>query len=176
MCGFVSDSEENTMQDPEDYEAISRKWGRCHVCSRSRDVKTQFVCRWCGHYICKDHVNMTVTCDTCKNKDETDENLISCLVFPTVLLLQTILSYLRSWIHEWILNITGIHTLYRANDNHDIVICHCYMRLSFQWCQTVVLLSVDMYFNLTTKELKTRISYNHFHGGVTFDSRWPSTS
>ena len=25
MCGFVSDSEENTMQDPQDYEAISRK-------------------------------------------------------------------------------------------------------------------------------------------------------
>jgi hypothetical protein len=25
MCGFVFDSEENTMQDPEDYEAISRK-------------------------------------------------------------------------------------------------------------------------------------------------------
>jgi len=25
MCGFVSDSEENTMQDLEDYEAISRK-------------------------------------------------------------------------------------------------------------------------------------------------------
>jgi hypothetical protein len=28
MCGFVSDSEENTMQDPEDYEVISRKGGR----------------------------------------------------------------------------------------------------------------------------------------------------
>jgi hypothetical protein len=25
MCGFVSGSEENTLQDPEDYEAISRK-------------------------------------------------------------------------------------------------------------------------------------------------------
>jgi hypothetical protein len=66
MCGFVSDSEENTMQDPEDYEAISRKRGGCHVCSRSRDVKTQFVC--------KDHMSMIVTCDTCKNKDETDES------------------------------------------------------------------------------------------------------
>ena len=74
MCGFVSDSEENTMQDPEDYEAISRKRGRCHVCSRSRDVKTQFVCKGCGHYVCKDHMSMTVTCDTCKNKDETDES------------------------------------------------------------------------------------------------------
>ena len=39
ICRFVSDSEENTMQDSEDYEAISRKRGRCHVCSRSRDVK-----------------------------------------------------------------------------------------------------------------------------------------
>jgi hypothetical protein len=45
MCGFVSDFEENTMQDPKDYEAISRKRGSCHVCSRSRDVKTQFVCK-----------------------------------------------------------------------------------------------------------------------------------
>ena len=25
MCGFVSDSEESTVQDPEDYEAISRE-------------------------------------------------------------------------------------------------------------------------------------------------------
>jgi len=33
-----------------------------------------------------------------------------------------------------------------------------------------------MYFNLTTKGLETSISYNYFHGGVTFDPRWPSTS
>jgi len=66
MCRFVSNSEEDTMQDPEDYEAISRKRGRRHVCSRSRDVKTQFVC--------KDHMSVIVTCDTCKNKDETDES------------------------------------------------------------------------------------------------------
>jgi hypothetical protein len=72
MCGFVSDSEENTMQEPDDYEAISRKRGRSHVCSRSRDVKTQFVCKGCVHYVCKDHMSMIVTCDTCKNKDETD--------------------------------------------------------------------------------------------------------
>jgi hypothetical protein len=31
VCGFVSDSEENAMQDPEDHEAISRKRGRCHI-------------------------------------------------------------------------------------------------------------------------------------------------
>jgi len=42
VCRFVSDSEENTMQNPEDYEAISRKQRHCHVCHRSRDVKTQF--------------------------------------------------------------------------------------------------------------------------------------
>jgi len=48
------------MQDPEDYEAISRKRGRCHICSRSRDVKKQFVCKGCGHYVCKDHMNMIV--------------------------------------------------------------------------------------------------------------------
>jgi len=74
MCGFVFDSEENAMQDPEHYEAISRKRGRCHVCSRSRDVKTQFVCKECEHYVCKDHMSMNVTCDTCRNKDETDES------------------------------------------------------------------------------------------------------
>jgi len=74
MCRFVSDSEENTMQDPEDCEAISRKQRHCHVCRRSRDVKTQFVCKGCGHYVCKDHMSVIVTCDICKNKDETDES------------------------------------------------------------------------------------------------------
>jgi len=89
MCGFVSDSEEDTMQDPEDYEAISRKRGRCHVCS-SRDVKTQFVCKGREHYVCKDHMSMIV--DTCKKKDETDKtDYLRC--FPNSLLLQTILSY-----------------------------------------------------------------------------------
>jgi len=72
MCRFVSDSEENTMQDPEDYEAILRKRERCHVCSRSRDVKTQFVCKGCGRYVCNDHMSMIVSCVTWKNKDETD--------------------------------------------------------------------------------------------------------
>jgi hypothetical protein len=33
--------------------------------SRSRDVKIQ--------YVCKDHMSMSVTCDTCKNKNEIDE-------------------------------------------------------------------------------------------------------
>ena len=73
-CGFVSDSEENTTQDPEDYEVISRKQSHCHVCRRSRDVKTQFVCKGCEHYVCKDHMIMIVTCDICKNNDETDES------------------------------------------------------------------------------------------------------
>jgi len=27
-----------------------------------------------GHYVCRDHISMIVTCDTCKNKDETDES------------------------------------------------------------------------------------------------------
>jgi hypothetical protein len=74
MCGFVSDSKENTIQDPKDYEAISRKRGSCHVCSRSRDVKTQFVCKGCIYDFCKDHMNMIVTCEIYKNKDETDES------------------------------------------------------------------------------------------------------
>jgi len=50
------------------------KQGRCHVCSSSRDVKTQFVCKGCGHYVCIDHMSKTVTCDTCMNKGETDES------------------------------------------------------------------------------------------------------
>jgi len=74
MCGFVSDSEENTMQDPEDYEVTSRKQRHCHVCRRSRDVRTQFVCKGCGHYVFKDHMSIIVTRDICKNKDETDES------------------------------------------------------------------------------------------------------
>jgi hypothetical protein len=74
LCRFVSDSEGNIMQDPEDYEVISRKQRHCHICHRSRDVKTQFVCKGCGHYICKGHMSMIVTCDICKNKDETDES------------------------------------------------------------------------------------------------------
>jgi len=37
-------------------------------------VKTHFVCKGCGHYVCKDHRSMIVTCDTYKNKDETDES------------------------------------------------------------------------------------------------------
>jgi len=62
------------MQDPEDYKTISRKQRHCHVCHRSRDVKTQFVLKGCGHYVCKDHMSMIVTCDLCKNKDEIDES------------------------------------------------------------------------------------------------------
>jgi len=72
MCRFVSESEENPMQGPEDYKAISRKRGRCHVCSSNRDVKKQFVCKGCGHYVCKDRMSAIVTCDTWKNKDENE--------------------------------------------------------------------------------------------------------
>jgi len=85
MWRLVSNSEENTMQDPEDYEAISRKRRHCNVCHRNRDVKTQFVCKGCGHYICKDHMSMIVTCDICKNKDETDESDKFALFFQLFL-------------------------------------------------------------------------------------------
>jgi hypothetical protein len=37
-------------------------------------VKTQSVRKGCGLYDCKDHMSMIVTCDTCKNKDESDES------------------------------------------------------------------------------------------------------
>jgi len=72
MRGFVSDSEENTMRDPEDYEAITREQWRCHVRSRTRDVKTTCLQRiWTLHL---QRPYEYVTCDTCKNKDETDES------------------------------------------------------------------------------------------------------
>ena len=48
-------------------------------------------------------------------------NLISSVVSPTILLLQTILSHVHSWIQKWILNITGIVIPYRVNDNYVIV-------------------------------------------------------
>jgi hypothetical protein len=53
-------------------------------------------------------------------------NLIICVVFPTLPLLQNILSFLHSWIQKWILNITGIHIPYWVNDNHVIVTWVCY--------------------------------------------------
>jgi hypothetical protein len=37
-------------------------------------MKKQFICKGCRHYVCKDHMSMIVTGDTCKNKDETDES------------------------------------------------------------------------------------------------------
>ena len=100
MCGFVSDSEENTMEDPEDYEAISRKRGRRHVCSRSRDVKTQFVAKdvdiTSAKTICIWLLLVTLARIRMKLV-----NLISCFVFPTLLLLlQIILWYLHSWIQN----------------------------------------------------------------------------
>jgi len=33
-----------------------------------------------------------------------------------------------------------------------------------------------MNLNLPKTELKTSSRYNHFHGGVKIDPRWPSTS
>jgi hypothetical protein len=121
-------------------------------------------CNGCGHYVREDHRSMIVTCDTCKNKMKR-MNLISCVVFPTLLLLQIILSYLDSWIQKWILNITGIYIPCRVNENNVIVICHCYMSLSFQWCQTVVYLSADLYFNLTIKGLKPALIITIFMVG-----------
>ena len=34
LCGFVPDSNKNTARNAEDYSAISRKIGRCHLCDR----------------------------------------------------------------------------------------------------------------------------------------------
>jgi ribosomal protein L37AE/L43A len=125
ICGFVSDLEENTMHDPEDYKVISRKQRCCHVCSRSRDVKIQFVCKGCGHTFAKT-IWIWLLLVTLARIMMKMMNLISCVVFPTLLLLQIILPYLHSWIQKWILNITGIHIPYRVNDNHVIVtwVCH----------------------------------------------------
>jgi hypothetical protein len=93
MGGFVSDSEENTIRDPQDYEAITRNGGRCHVCSRTRDVETQLSAKDVDITSDKDHMSMLlVTLARIRMKLM---NLISCVVFPNLLLLlQTILSYL----------------------------------------------------------------------------------
>ena len=61
------------MQDPEDQEAISRKRGSCHAAA-VKMCKTLFVCKEYGHYVCKDHMSVKVTCDSCKNMDENDES------------------------------------------------------------------------------------------------------
>jgi len=80
MCGFVSDSEENTMHDLEDYEVIQRKRRRCHVCSRSRDMRTQFACKGCGHYVCKDYMSMILLVTLARIRMKV-MSLISCVVF-----------------------------------------------------------------------------------------------
>ena len=69
LRGFALDSNKSTARNTEDYSAMSRKRGRCHLCDRKRDVKTQFVCKSCALYACKDDVSMKITCDDCSIQD-----------------------------------------------------------------------------------------------------------
>ena len=62
LCGFAPNSHENTVQniEDEDYRSMVGKRGRCYLCDRGEDVKTQLVCKLCALYACKDHMSMTI--------------------------------------------------------------------------------------------------------------------
>jgi len=58
-------------------------------------VRTQFVCKKCGHYVCKGYMWMILLVTLARIRMKL-KLLISCVVFPTLLLLlQNILSYLH---------------------------------------------------------------------------------
>ena len=71
LCGFAPNSHESTVQntEDEDYRAMAGKRGRCHLCDRGKDVKTQFVCKLCALYASKYHMSITTTCNACKVQD-----------------------------------------------------------------------------------------------------------
>ena len=75
LCGFATDYHESTVQNTEgeDYRAMAGKRGRCHLCDKRKDVKTQFVCKLCAMYACKDHMIMTIICNACKVQDAKGE-------------------------------------------------------------------------------------------------------
>ena len=54
LCGFAPDSDKSTVPNTKDYSAILRKRGRCHLWDRGSEVKSQFVCKSCALYACKD--------------------------------------------------------------------------------------------------------------------------
>ena len=47
LRGFALDFNKSTARNTEDYSAMLRKRGHCHLCDRGKDVKTQFVCKSC---------------------------------------------------------------------------------------------------------------------------------
>ena len=75
LCGFAPDSYESTVQntEDEDYRAMAGKRGRCHLCDRGKDVKTQFVCKLCALYACRDHMSIAIICSACKVQDAQGE-------------------------------------------------------------------------------------------------------
>ena len=126
MCGFVSETEETpcralkTMrryQESEDavmYAAGIEMWGH-NLSAKDVDITFTKTIRVWLLLVRLARIRMKLM------------NLISCLVFPTLLpLLQTTLSYLHSWIQKWILYITGIHIPYKVNGNHVIVKWGCH--------------------------------------------------
>jgi len=76
-------------------------------------------------------MRMIVTCDICKNKDETDESdKLRCFSNSSSSSNHFIIfTFLNT---EMNIEHNRIHIPYRVNDNHVIVICHCYMSLLFQ--------------------------------------------
>jgi len=71
------------------------------------------------------------TCDTCKNKDETHEFDKLCC-FPNSSSSSNHFIIFTSMNTEMNIEHNRVHIRYRANGNHVIVICHCYISLSFQ--------------------------------------------
>ena len=75
LCGFAPDSHESAVQNTEDENCrgMVGKRGRCHLCDRGKDVKTQFVCKLCALYACKYHMSMTIVSNACKVQDAESE-------------------------------------------------------------------------------------------------------
>jgi len=126
------------------YAAAAVEMWRHNLCAKDVDITSAKI-KWVWLLL--------VTLATIRMKQM---NLISCVVFPTLLRLQTILSYLHSWIQKWILNITGIHIPYRVNDNHVIVmsLLHEVVISVTSNCCSFVSRHV---FNLTIKEVKPEL-------------------
>lgn len=50
----------------------SRKRGRCHLCTRARNVDTTIKCKFCRRFSCKGHVETIATCIECKIANNED--------------------------------------------------------------------------------------------------------
>ena len=51
----------------------SRKRGRCHLCTRAKNIDTTIRCKICMRFSCRGHVETTAICLECKNAKINDE-------------------------------------------------------------------------------------------------------